>query len=46
MDRTSDLFRPGMEGVAKIDIDRRRLAWIWGHRLTDWLRLALWSVRP
>ena len=27
-------------------IDRRRLAWIWGHRLTDWLRLALWSVRP
>ena len=46
MDKTSDLFRPGMEGVAKIDIDRRRLAWIWGHRLTDWLRLALWSVRP
>ena len=46
MDRGSDLFRPGMEGVAKIDIDRRRLAWIWGHRLTDWLRLALWSVRP
>ena len=22
---------------------RRRLAWIWTHRLGDWLRLQLWS---
>ena len=43
---SSDLFRPGMEGIAKIDVERRSLLWIWGHRLTDWLRLALWSVRP
>jgi len=41
----SDLLRPGMEGVAKIDIDRRKLLWIWTHRLIDWLRLSLWSWR-
>ncbi len=36
-------LRPGMEGVAKIQVDRRRLAWIWTHELVDWLRLWLWS---
>ncbi len=41
-----DLLRPGMEGIAKISIDRRKLIWIWTHRLVDWGRLALWSYRP
>ena len=27
-------FRPGMEGVAKISIERRHYAWIWTRRLT------------
>jgi len=39
-------LRPGMEGVAKIEIDRRRLFWIWTHGLTDWLRLWAWSWLP
>jgi multidrug resistance efflux pump len=39
-------LRPGMEGVAKIEIDRRRLFWIWTHSLTDWLRLWAWSWLP
>ncbi|MEE9494849.1 MAG: HlyD family efflux transporter periplasmic adaptor subunit [Gammaproteobacteria bacterium] len=39
-------LRPGMEGVAKIDIAERRLLWIWTHRLTDWVRLKLWSWWP
>lgn len=39
-------LRPGMEGVGKIVIGERRLAWIWTHRLTDWLRLKLWTWLP
>ena len=36
-------LRPGLQGVAKIDAGRRPFAWIWTHRLTDWLRLTFWS---
>jgi len=39
-------LRPGLEGVAKIDVGERSAAWIWGHRVWDWLRLALWSWGP
>jgi hypothetical protein len=35
-----------MEGVGKIEIDRRRLVWIWTHSIVDWLRLALWRWLP
>ncbi len=41
--RTSDRLRPGMEGVAKIEVGRRKLIWIGTHKLVDWLRLTLWS---
>jgi len=36
-------LRPGLQGVAKIDTGTQSLAWIWTHRITDWLRLALWA---
>jgi len=39
-------LRPGMEGVAKIEIGRRRLIWIWTHDLFDRLRLWAWSWWP
>jgi multidrug resistance efflux pump len=39
-------LRPGMEGVGKVEIDRRLLLWIWTHQVIDWLRLALWSWLP
>ena len=39
-------LRPGMEGIAKIDVGRRRLIWIWTHEMLDWLRLRTWSVLP
>ena len=32
----------GMEGVAKVDIDRRTYAWLWSRRLVNWLRMKLW----
>ena len=35
-------LRPGMEGVAKVSIDRRHYAWIWTRRLANWLRMKLW----
>ena len=39
-------LRPGMEGVAKISVDRRRLIWIWTHKLFEWLRMWTWSWWP
>ena len=33
---------PGMSGVAKVESQRRTLAWIATHRLVDFLRLKLW----
>jgi multidrug resistance efflux pump len=35
-------LRPGMEGVGKIDIGRRNLAWIWLHPLIDGMRIWSW----
>lgn len=44
--KTLDLLRPGMEGIGKIYIERRKLIWIWTHSLLDWLRLRLWAWWP
>ena len=38
--------RPGMEGVGKIDIEQRRLIWIWTHKLVRWVQLKLWTWAP
>ncbi|MGJ8640967.1 MAG: efflux RND transporter periplasmic adaptor subunit [Opitutaceae bacterium] len=35
-------WRPGMSGVAKIDIGERPLIWVLSHRLIDFIRLKLW----
>ncbi len=39
-------LRPGMEGVAKVEIGERKLIWIWTHKMIDWLRLWSWSWWP
>ncbi len=39
-------LRPGMEGVAKIDIDQRSLTWIYLHELFDVIRLWAWRWLP
>ena len=41
-----EALRPGMEGVAKVAIDRRSQLWIWTRGLRDWLRLFLWKWLP
>jgi RND family efflux transporter MFP subunit len=35
-------LRPGMRGVAKIEIDRRHMVWIWMRSFLDWARLTAW----
>jgi multidrug efflux pump subunit AcrA (membrane-fusion protein) len=42
----SHRLRPGMEGVAKIDIGRRLLISIWSKPIVDWTRLWLWRWLP
>jgi multidrug resistance efflux pump len=44
--QNSPQLRPGMEGVGKIDIEKRKLIWIWTHDLINWLRLRFWSWLP
>lgn len=39
-------LRPGMEGVGKIETERRSIGWILTHKFTDWLRLYLWNWLP
>lgn len=35
-------LNPGLEGVAKVDIDRRSYLRIWTHDLERWVRMKLW----
>lgn len=42
LNQDSPLFRPGMEGIAKINIDQRPLISIWFHKLIHWARLQVW----
>jgi len=46
LDEPHGALRPGMEGVARIDVGRRAVLWIWTHELVDWLRLLAWSWLP
>ena len=41
--RNSERLRPGMEGVAKVEVGQRKLFWIATHKLADWLRLSVWA---
>jgi biotin carboxyl carrier protein len=42
LDQTSPSWRPGMAGEARVDIDKRTWAWIWTHRLIEFVRLKTW----
>lgn len=44
LDETSRVLRPGMRGVAKINLGRRSLIWVLTHGLLDRVRLWLWAV--
>ena len=40
------ILRPGMQGIAKIEIEQRSYAWIYLHKLYDAMRLWFWSWLP
>lgn len=39
-------LRPGMEGVGKVEVGRRKVLWVWTHSTLEWLQLALWRWLP
>ena len=39
-------LRPGMEGIGKIEVGERSIAWVWTRSLIDWARMQLWSWTP
>ncbi len=46
LDEVSPALRPGMEGVGKVEVDRRLLVAIWTRPLFEWFRLKTWSWWP
>jgi len=42
LSETPSWMRPGMEGLARIGLGRRRVAWLWSRRLVNRLRLWFW----
>ena len=39
---THTWMRPGMEGVAKVEVGKRRYVWIWTRKIVNWVRMKLW----
>jgi len=35
-------MRPGMQGNAKVTVRRESYAWLWTHRLMNWVRMKAW----
>ena len=46
VDKVSAKLRPGMQGIGKISVERRKLISIWTLKLRNWLRLWVWSWIP
>ena len=42
IDEPAKWLRPGMEGLARIDIGPHRIIWIASHRVINTARLWLW----
>ncbi len=41
-DRIESSWRPGMDGEARVEVGKRTWAWIWSHRLLEFVRLKTW----
>jgi multidrug resistance efflux pump len=46
IDAPSERLRPGMEGIGKVAVGKRKIIWIWTHSLVDWFRLWTWKWMP
>ena len=43
LDGKGEELRPGLRGVAKVEVGERSLLWIWTHRAVEWLSVTTWS---
>jgi multidrug resistance efflux pump len=43
-EKNSNSLRPGLRGVAKIDIADSHLGLVWWHRASTWLRALMWRI--
>jgi len=41
-DQSKSWWKPGMSGVARIDVGKRTIAWILTHRIVDFIRMYIW----
>ena len=46
LDEVDGRVRPGMEGVGKVSVDRRRAVSIWTRDFVEWIRLFTWKWMP
>ena len=46
MTSASEALRPGMQGVGKVEIGKRKIIWIWTHRLVEWVKVSVWKWMP
>ncbi|MDO3721352.1 efflux RND transporter periplasmic adaptor subunit [Marinobacter sp. chi1] len=44
LEQPAPMLRPGMRGVAKVDMGQRSLLWIWTHSIVDRVRLWFWAA--
>jgi RND family efflux transporter MFP subunit len=42
LDKVSPSWLPGMQGEVRVDVGKRTWAWMWTHRLIDFIRLKIW----
>ena len=42
LDTSVDWWRPGMSGIAKLDVGSRRIIWIITHRTIDFFQMLMW----
>ncbi len=42
LDASMDWWRPGMSGIAKLDVGKRRIIWIITHRTIDFFQMLMW----
>lgn len=42
MEQTSETWQPGLQGQARVDVEKRTLMWIWTHRVVEFVTLKLW----
>ncbi|MBT8372358.1 MAG: HlyD family efflux transporter periplasmic adaptor subunit [Deltaproteobacteria bacterium] len=42
LEASMDWWRPGMSGIAKLDVGRRRIIWIITHRTIDFFQMLMW----